>query len=400
MMKKYILTPIIFTSLIFFINSVVAAGSVTVTSQVLDSTVRPGGETTIFLTLANPSTTASVSNVKLSISPGPYITPSANYIEIGGLDISSSQQTSLTAKVSTNAISTISYIKVKVDYYVGTTPYESTINVPITIKRIPILQVSEVQYIPNLIEPGNKVTLYFNLKNEGDGPAKDVRVILNQTTEKFIVELSPETFVDSIGPKEAMSVSFDIIVDPSIDIGTHTIPITLIYLDETKNTNYTAVKYIGLTISGKYNFIITPSQSIVAPGKKGNVDIQVSNAGTQEALYLNLRILPSDPIIEVTPSAVYIGNLKSDDYDTEKFSFKINDNADQGVYPLNLQLNYRDPYGKTYTEDFEVDMTVSSIKEFNSSKEGKLSPFTIIVVILIIAAVAYFVYKKIKKRKK
>jgi hypothetical protein len=225
-------------------------------------------------------------------------------------------------------------------------------------------------------------------------------VILNQTTEKFIVELSPETFVDSIGPKEAMSVSFDIIVDPSIDIGTHTIPITLIYLDETKNTNYTAVKYIGLTISGKYNFIITPSQSIVAPGKKGNVDIQVSNAGTQEALYLNLRILPSDPIIEVTPSAVYIGNLKSDDYDTEKFSFKINDNADQGVYPLNLQLNYRDPYGKTYTEDFEVDMTVSSIKEFNSSKEGKLSPFTIIVVILIIAAVAYFVYKKIKKRKK
>ena len=399
-MKKYILTPIIFTSLIFFINSVVAAGSVTVTSQVLDSTVRPGGETTIFLTLANPSTTASVSNVKLSISPGPYITPSANYIEIGGLDISSSKQTSLTAKVSTNAISTISYIKVKVDYYVGTTPYESTINVPITIKRIPILQVSEVQYIPNLIEPGNKVTLYFNLKNEGDGPAKDVRVILNQTTEKFIVELSPETFVDSIGPKEAMSVSFDIIVDPSIDIGTHTIPITLIYLYETKNTNYTAVKYIGLTISGKYNFIITPSQSIVAPGKKGNVDIQVSNAGTQEALYLNLRILPSDPIIEVTPSAVYIGNLKSDDYDTEKFSFKINDNADQGVYPLNLQLNYRDPYGKTYTEDFEVDMTVSSIKEFNSSKEGKLSPFTIIVVILIIAAVAYFVYKKIKKRKK
>ena len=399
-MKKYILTPIIFTSLIFFINSVVAAGSVTVTSQVLDSTVRPGGETTIFLTLANPSTTASVSNVKLSISQGPYITPSANYIEIGGLDISSSQQTSLTAKVSTNAISTISYIKVKVDYYVGTTPYESTINVPITIKRIPILQVSEVQYIPNLIEPGNKVTLYFNLKNEGDGPAKDVRVILNQTTEKFIVELSPETFVDSIGPKEAMSVSFDIIVDPSIDIGTHTIPITLIYLDETKNTNYTAVKYIGLTISGKYNFIITPSQSIVAPGKKCNVDIQISNAGTQEALYLNLRILPSDPIIEVTPSAVYIGNLKSDDYDTEKFSFKINDNADQGVYPLNLQLNYRDPYGKTYTEDFEVDMTVSSIKEFNSSKEGKLSPFTIIVVILIIAAVAYFVYKKIKKRKK
>jgi len=399
-MKKYFLSSIVLVSLVFFINSAIASGSVTLTSQVLDSTVRPGGETTVFLTLANPSTTASVSSVKLSISPGPYITPSTNYIEIGGLDVSSSQQTSLTVKVSTNAISTISYIKVKVSYYVGTSQYESTVNVPITIKRIPILQVTEVQYMPNLIEPGNKVTLYFNLKNEGDGPAKDVRVILNQTTEKFIVELSPETFVDSVGPKESMSVSFDIVADPSIDIGTHTIPITLIYLDETRNTNYTATKYIGLTISGKYNFIITPSQAVLAPGKKGNADIQISNAGTQEALYLNLKILPSEPITEVTPSAVYIGNLKSDDYDTQKFSLKIDDDAAPGVYPLNIQLNYRDPYGKTYTQDFEADITVSSLKEFNSSNGSKLSPFTIIIILLIIAAIGYFVYKKIKKRKK
>ena len=138
-MKKYFLTLAILLSMVFFVNSEVAAGSVTLTSQVLDSSVRPGGETTIFLTLANPSTTSAVSNVKLSISPGPYILPSTNYIEIGGLDISSSQQTSITAKISDNAVSTTSYIKVKVSYYVGTTQYESNVNVPITIRRIPSL---------------------------------------------------------------------------------------------------------------------------------------------------------------------------------------------------------------------------------------------------------------------
>src|SRR4030042_63293 len=366
-MKKLFLALTMLISVVFFTTYAAAAGSVTLTSQVLDSTVRPGGETTVFLTLANPSTTASVGSVKLSISPGPYIKPSTNDIEIGGLDISSSQQTSLTIKVYSNAVSTTSYIKFTVSYYVGTTQYESTINVPVTIKRIPILQVTDVQYMPEIIEPGNRVDLYFNLKNEGDGPAKDIRIVMNQTTEKFIVELSPEIFIDSIGSKESASVSFDIVVDPSIEIGTYTIPITLIYLDETKNTNYTFVKYIGLTVSGKYNFIVTPTQSAAAPGKGGNVDVQISNAGTQEALYLNLKILSSDPIIEVNPSTVYIGNLKSDDYDTEKFTFKVASGASPGVYPLNIQLNYRDPYGKTYSEDFKTNITVSSLKEFSSS---------------------------------
>src|SRR4030042_2729784 len=152
-MKKLFLALIVLISLVFFTTSAMAAGSVTLTSQVLDSTVRPGGATTIFLTLTNPSTTASVGSVKLSISPGPYIKPSTNYIEIGGLDISSSQQTSLTIKVDSNAVSTTSYIKVTVSYYVGTTQYESTINVPVTITRIPILQVTDVHYMPALIEP-------------------------------------------------------------------------------------------------------------------------------------------------------------------------------------------------------------------------------------------------------
>lgn len=398
-MKKHFLILTLFVSLLF-VNSVLAAGSVTIGYQVLDSSIRPGGETTVVLTLTNPSTTTSVTNVKLYISPGPYVTPSITYTEIGGLDATASQQTSLTVKASSSASSTTSYIKVKATYYSGSTQYENSIHVPISIKRIPVLQITDVQYLPSLIEPGNKVTLYFNLKNEGDGPANEVKVVLNQTTENFIVGGSPETFVDIVDSKESESISFDLVIDPSVDVGTYSIPVSLEYLDETKTVNYSATKYIGLTISGKYNFIITPSEVAAAPGKSGNVDLEIANAGSQEALYLTVKILPSDPIVQVTPQSKYLGNLESDDYSLEDFTFKVAGTASPGTYPLNVQLNYKDPYGQMYNETFQVDITVSSVKEFAQTNGGGMSTFTIVILLLIVGGIGYFVYRKIRKKKK
>jgi uncharacterized membrane protein len=402
-MKPYIL-PIVVSSvlisLLLFVNISLADGSLTITSSVLDSKVRPGGETTVFLTLTNPSTTTAASSIRLYILPGPYTSSSNSYIEMGSLDVKASQQTSIIVKVGSSATSMTSYIVVKADYYAGTTQQETTINVPITIDRVPLLQATDVQYVPSIIEPGNEVALHFNLENDGDGIAKDIKVTLSQSPQEFVVDGSPETFIDNIDPKDSTSILFNIIVDPSVAIGTYSIPISVSYSDETRSENYTSIKNIGLVVTGKYNFIITPSQSVVASGKTGDVDIQTSNAGTQEAQYLNLQILPSNPIIEVSPSAVYIGNLKSDDYDMEKFTFKIADDTSPGVYPLKLQLNYRDPYGKTYTQDFETNITVSSLKEYSSSNAPKLSPLTIIILLLIIGAIAYFIYRKVRKKKK
>lgn len=397
-MKKLFLFAIL-ASLIIFVSSALAAGSVTISSQVLDSSIRPGGETTVILTLSNPSTTTSVTSIRLSIIPGTYLTPSTNYVEIGGLDASASQQTSVTVKANPSATSSISYIKAEASYYVGTTEYKTTANIPIKIRRIPILQVTEVQYKPSLIEPGNKVALYFNLKNEGDGPANDIKINLNQTTEKFIVDGSPETFIDSIDPKESKSVSFNVVVDPSVEVGTYSIPITLSYSDETKTVNYTDTKYIGLSISGEYNFVITPSQKVVAPGRSSTVDLEIANGGNQKALYLTMNILPSNPIVQVTPTTKYIGNLASDDYDSEQLTFSVADNTAPGVYPLNVLLSYKDSYGKAYNETFQVDIKVSSLKDYTESN-NKISPIGIIITVIILGVIGFFIYRKFFKKKK
>jgi hypothetical protein len=319
-------------------------------------------------------------------------------VEIGSLDVGASQQTTLTVKASSSAVSTNSYITVKVSYYAGTTSQENTATVSIPIKRIPIIQISDVTTIPSTIEPGNKVKINFQLKNEGDGPAKDVKVILTQTAQKFVVEGTPETFIDDIESKGSSPVGFNLVVDPSVAIGTYSIPITLSYSDETKTVNYTDTKYLGITISGKYNFVITSSQSLVAPGKDGTSDLEIANGGSQKAFYLTLKVLPSDPIIQIIPSTIYIGNLDSDDYGTEELKFKVADNAFKGTYPLNLQLVYKDSYGQLHNETASVDIKVSSIEDF-SAKNGGVSPIVIVIIIIVLAAIGFFLYKKLKKKK-
>lgn len=395
-MKKYLVLSAFLASLILFMSVSIAAGSITITSQVLDSSVRPGGETTVFLTLTNPSVTASVTSVRLYISPGPYVTPSVSYAEIGGLDASASQQTSLTLKINSTAPSTTSYITATVTYYTDSIQRETTVNIPIAIKRIPILQLEKVAYTPNTIEPGNTVTLSIDLKNDGDGSAKDVKVSLNQTAKMFIVKGSPETFIDEISPKSSATISFILTMDPSVSIGTYSIPLSLSYSDEIKTSNYSSTKYIGLTITGKYNFVSAlDSQDIIGPGKTGTITVKLANAGTQDAQFSTLTVIGSDYFESITPSVAYIGKISSDDYDTEKFTVKAIGSANPGNYPIQFQLDYKDSYGKSYNETFETNVRISSKEEL---PKASFPPFLILVLIIIIALAVFFVFKIRRKK--
>jgi hypothetical protein len=400
---KGIFISVLLISLVFFATSAMATGSVTITSQVLDSSVRPNGQTTVFLTLANPSTTTAVRTIRLYITSGPYVTPSISYVELGSLGVSSSQQTSLTVNIDSTAISMTSYITLRATYYTDSVEEETKVNIPITIKRIPILQVAEVNYTPSSIEPGNNVNLYFELRNDGDGPAKDVKVILNQAnqaTQKFIVEGSPETFIDIIGAGVNVPLSFNLVLDPSISVGTYSIPISLAYSDETKTQNYSAVKYLGITITGKYNFLVAlDSQDLVTPGSQGSVTIKIANAGTTDAYFLYVNAFESQQFKQITPVTAYIGKLSSDDYDTQKFNLKVDSSTSPGNYPFMVELKYKDPFGNSYSEFHNV-----TVKVYSPSEIPKKRPSTILILILIliVALVVYLIYrmiyKKIKKK--
>lgn len=371
-------------------------GSITINYQNLDQVVRPGGEATVILTVSNPSA-VDTRDITLQIIPDQYLISSTAPIELGNLAPGSSQQTSLRLSIDPQAKATTTYITVRATYFSDSTEKETNVNIPIKITTIPILQITGVSYNSSLIEPGDVVRLELILANNGDGAAKDIRVALNQNN-LFISLDSVEKFVNEIGSKTSARVSFVMQIDPSIDVGIYSIPIAISYSDETKASNFTVSKNAGLTVSGNFNFQVNlDSQDTITPGSTGTVSVKVVNAGNQEAEFLTLIVLPSNPFANVVPETTYIGNLKSDDFSTERFSLNVGGNAIPDTYPLNLRMTYKDIYENNYTETRAVYLKVYSPLEL--PQISTVSPLLIVGIIIIIIIFAYLIFRRLRTKR-
>jgi len=364
--------------------------SLNVAWQLSSNTTKPGGYNTIYLTITNTGT--DVSSIVITPTAGPGIKIISGYkLELGDLPATYSQQASISIKADENATSTTSYVYLEVVYYYSNSQYKKTLYVPITIKRDPILQIENVNFSDSL-EPGNTVSLSFDLNNEGLGDAKDITVSISQTSNFIVSESSGEFFLSSLSSSESKKLTFPITVSPDALIGTTTIPVELKYYDETRTNNYVETKEIGALIKGKYNFIVTlDSQDVITAGATGSATIKIANAGNQEALYLTINVVKSNNF-DTSPTTIYVGNLKSDDYDSEKLSLKVG-SVDPGSYPITLQISYKDSFGKSYSEIYSVNAKVYSKAEYALAHQTQ-SPLPIIVIVIIIIVVLFIAYRK------
>ena len=386
-MKKSLIAIVILLSVTLAEASI---ASINVSWQFSTSTLRPSSISTISLTITNVG--VDLTDIVITSTAGPYIKiTSGNKIDLSGLSSASTTAGAISIKVDDDAPSTTSYVYLQVDYYTGTSSYQKTFYVPITIIREPILQINNVNFSNNL-EPGKAVTLSFDLKNEGLGNAKDIKVSLSQTSNFIVSDSSGELFISNLASLESKTLTFPITISPDSAIGTTTIPVKLSYYDETRTNSYTDTKQIGALITGKYNFIVTvDSQDILTTDTSGYITIKMANAGNEEANYLAVKTVSSNNL-DLSPTSVYVGNLKSDDYDSEKFLLKVG-TIGAGEYPISLQLNYKDSFGKSYSEIYSVNAKVSSKAEYSLAHPTSNSPLIIIVIVFVVIVI-FIVYKR------
>jgi len=98
----------------------------------------------------------------------------------------------------------------------------------------------------------------------------------------------------------------------------------------------------------------------------------------------------------------YIGNLDSDDVETEDFTIKISDSVDKEIIPLKVKLEYRgrgEGNNIGYTKEDTVNIKILSEEDYATRlQENKTSSMIIwiliaIPVIFISLLVLWFIYK-------
>ena len=384
---------------IFLIMSIVPAANaytaLSVTSQLVPSTLAPGESGNMVLTISNGGTDYA-RNIKLTISSHSDITFEQRTFSLDTLAASSSKQVSVPLTIHPDMTKGATSIFMTITYSEGAASTTSTYStsVSLSVSQRSLIQIEGILWSDSLIQPGDNINATVLLKNVGSSNVNDMTVQFGDTTMPFVAaDGDLEDYVGSIPSKQTSEAMFSILVNKDANTEAYSVPLTLSYYDES-GTAHTDTKYVGMKISGVPDFVVTlEDDSSVYSGTNGDMTISISNRGTATASFLTLKF---DSDLDVTPKEYYVGNLDPDDYETITLNIDLSA-VSSGKKDLVIQMKYKDPYNQELTENATVSFNVRKI------------PFTFptgtLISFAVIAAVAYYkreyvkkVLQKIKKR--
>jgi len=136
---------------------------------------------------------------------------------------------------------------------------------------------------------------------------------------------------------------------------------------------------------------------ILQSNSRGTITIEIANVDEADIKFLQLTLLPStDYELLSSSDYVYLGDVDSDDTESEDFDIYLRNVKNQATIPI--LLKYENTDEKEYEKEYELTLDVYDSREL--SKYGlKETNYTLVVlVIIIILGVIGYLY--LKKRKK
>lgn len=372
---------------IFLLSTIAMAtdSSIQVGSAVTPSTIVPGNDGYIQLTITNVGTVAPDRvEVKLNSLDSPLIARTTFPLGgIGALDIGKSLSTTFRFSVPSsassgfyNAVFTVSACQTS-----SGSCKDSTVSTIITIQTPSALQLSSVA--PTNLKIGKSAVVNFTLNNIGQTALNNI-VLSWLSDSNLILPLgsSNEIFIQSISGGEKKVISSDLIVKQGATPGVNPLTVKITYYDPA-GTKQTVNSTVGLTISGDVEFVVTlESTKNLYYGKVGTATISLSNIGTVAAEYLTAKAWS-----DFGSKEVYLGKLDPDESDTVELTQYLAKAKEPYIAYLNL--SYKDSYGNVYSIQKTLQLTPTT---------APLELPTTWIFVLIVVAVGGIWW--VKRRKK
>lgn len=264
-----------------------------------------------------------------------------------------------------------------------------------------ILGIREVYTKPAVLVPGQDSKLYIKLKNEADSLFRNIRAKLDLSSADLPIiplDSSNEKGLSQLERGGEAWIIFEIVAESDAESKIYKVPINLTYDDE-NGDSYSREGLIGLKVGDEPKLLIYVSETDIYSSKqKGTVTLTMANSGLTNIKLMTMALKPSEAYEILSAKEVYIGDVDSDDIESQEFELYINEIEDNSVM-LPIELNYRDANNKLFSEEYNVGLKVYSGSE--AKKFGLTDTSNAWIVIMIILAVAaYFGYRYWRKKKK
>ena len=247
------------------------------------------------------------------------------------------------------------------------------------------LLVEKISTIPTELHPGEKFSLEFALKNNGDRDLENVFITLKniegkETLEGFSpVESTNELFIGTIKKGESLTKSINLITSPNLTVGTYNLVVTVSFKEKDRSAVYDENKTIGLLIENKANLIISnlnlpnndsttndsSNTSLVFNSYDSSDDSNVEFVNSGKSLLSNVMIKLSANGEESTQ---FYGDLDVGEQDTMDLEIPLNVDVD-GI----VEISFTDEMNREgkVSKAFKIDLPDESIEENSKTEEKK-----------------------------
>lgn len=136
---------------------------------------------------------------------------------------------------------------------------------------------------------------------------------------------------------------------------------------------------------------------IQVSGQKGNIVLEIANTDVEDIKFLELTLMDNENYdILSTSNYVYIGDVDSDDTETEEFEIFVESGASEVILPI--KLAYQDTNGKKYEKDFAVKLKLFNQEELKRLGLKKSNNAWIVIIVALALAIGGYFYWKRKRR--
>jgi len=318
------------------------------------TTVAPGNDGYIQLSLKNSGTVAA-DRVRITyFSNDPSIIPSGTWIaDLSPVGAGETTTSLFKFHVPENAAPGLYAITFYISYGADSTTKTINPNAIVNVQSPSALELTSIK--PSSLKPGEKTNMTFTITNKGSSSINNI-VFSWTSSGNVILPLGTDNrvIIPAISANSYYDIKVEVSVSPTATPGTYPLTISINYVDKS-GTNQTISSTAGVEIGGETDFDVSIQDST-----SGTTTLAIANIGTNTAYSAIVSIPQQDNFRATGTSTSIIGNLNAGDYTLASFQITstsigtiTNISANQ-QRNLIVKISYTDTLGVRRTIQKEV----------------------------------------------
>jgi len=244
--------------------------------------------------------------------------------------------------------------------------------------------------------PGESEKVQVEIDNNENFDIEDVSIALDLSDIPFTAIGSSEKDLDDLDEDDDDTVSFTLRASTDATPGDYNIPYNVKYFEIDNDTELEKEGTFGIRITAKteIDFAVEIKGNAII-GEEGRISLEIINKGLGEIKSVSIQLLPNGFEL-LSKDKVFVGTIDADDTDLASFDIVYRTTNPS----LSARIEYKDFDNNEQRETVDIPFRVYTRDEALELGLIQKSNTPLYGGVALVVIVAWFVYRRIKKKRK